>query len=212
MYTEKKKHFFLLVIGAVFFVWAFIKPYDYLTLSLELIPIFLGLIVLAATYRRFPLTTFVYGLIVFEIIITLIGGHFSYAKVPGFSWLQEIGFFERNNYDKLGHFFLGFCPAIIIREVLLRTTPLQKGMFFSVIVAGITIAISAINEIFEYAAFITIGDLADDFLGMQGFIWDTQTDMAWALIGAITALALLSGAHDNALQKLQHHLRSPTTA
>jgi putative membrane protein len=182
--------------------WSAINPHDRFTWFLEVLPVFIGAIVLAATYRRFPLTSLAYALLAIHAVILLVGGHYTYAEVPLFNWIRDAFGLARNDYDRLGHFVQGFVPAIIAREVLLRRSPLKPGKWLFFIVVCICLAISASYELFEWSVAELTGTAADSFLGTQGDPWDTQKDMAMALIGAPTALLLLSGLHDNALQRI----------
>lgn len=214
MQPESKKHLsikhlsILAAVAAAFFL-AGMRPDDELAFFLELLPVVVGCLVLLLTYRRFRFTTFVYGLMAFQIMVALVGAHYTSDGVPGFSWLQEQGIFVRNNYDKFGHFIQGFVPAMIIREILLRKTALQSGRIFNTMIVSVALATSALYEISEYGAAVTLGADANEFLGMQGFIWDTQTDMLFAFVGAISALLLLSRRHDRALGRTCFVRHSP---
>ena len=157
---------------------------------------------LAATYRRFPFTNLVYGLIFVHSLILMLGGHYTYAKVPLGFWMQDVFHFSRNHYDRLGHFAQGFVPAMIAREFLLRRSPLKRGKLLIYIVLSICLAISAAYELLEFGVSVTTGSAGDAFLGTQGDIWDTQEDMLMALIGATVALATLSRLHDRQLERL----------
>jgi len=197
------KLFFLwiLVFSLVLF-WSAIHPHDYFTWVLEVLPAILGLIILAATFRKFQFTTFIYWLILLHAIILMIGGHYTYAEVPVFNWLKDAFAMSRNNYDKLGHFAQGFVPAMIAREILIRKSPLHRGKLLSFIVICICLAVSALYELIEWWVAMATGTAADAFLGTQGDGWDTQSDIFFALIGAVTSLLLLSKAHDNAISKM----------
>ena len=184
-------------------VWSVINPHDYFTWFLETCPAMAGVIVLALTWRRFPLTRLTYVLILAHTLILIIGGHYTYAEVPLFNWLRDsVSWITRNDYDKIGHFAQGFIPAIIAREVLLRTSPLRPGKWLFVLVAAICLALSACYEFIEWWVALLIGESADAFLGTQGDVWDTQSDMALALLGAILAQLLLARRHDKALAQL----------
>jgi putative membrane protein len=159
----------------------------------------MGLVILVATYRRFPLTPLLYTLICVHAIILCVGGHYTYAEVPFFSWLRDVTHTVRNNYDKLGHFVQGFVPAILAREVLLRRTPLRRGGWLFYIVTSICLGFSAAYELFEWGMAVWSGSAADAFLGSQGDPWDTQSDMLMALIGAVTSQILLRRLHDKQL-------------
>jgi putative membrane protein len=192
----------LLALVAAVFLWSAIGPRDRFTWFLEVLPVLVGLPLLAVTYRRFPLTSLAYSLIAAHTIILMIGGHYTYAQVPLFNWIRDTFSLARNHYDRLGHFAQGFVPAILAREVLLRRTPLRPGGWLFTIVFSICMAISALYELFEWRVAVATGTAADAFLGTQGDVWDTQKDMAMCLVGALTALLFLSRAHDRALSRL----------
>jgi len=176
------------------------------TWVLEVFPIFLALPVLIATSRRFPLTPLVYRLLFVHALILMVGGHYTYAKVPLGFWVQDALGLARNHYDRLGHLAQGFVPAIVAREVLLRRSPLQRGKWLAFLVVCICLAISASYELIEWLAAVLGGSAADAFLGTQGDVWDTQWDMFMALVGAIAALLLLSRVHDRQLERLDGRL------
>lgn len=180
-------------------VWSGISPHDYFTWFLEVLPALLGLIILAATFKKFQFTRMVYWLILIHSIILMIGGHYTYAEVPLFNWIRDAFHFSRNNYDKVGHFAQGFIPAIISREILIRTSPVKEGKWLFFITVSICLALSAFYEFIEWWVSIFSGTAADSFLGTQGYVWDTQSDMFMALIGAVMALTLFSKLHDRAL-------------
>jgi putative membrane protein len=192
----------LAVLVALALAISAIRPTDRLTWWLEVAPVLIAAPLLFATARRFPLTHLVYGLIAIHALILILGGHYTYAKVPLGYWLQELFDFARNPYDRIGHFAQGFVPAIIAREILLRLTPLKRGGWLFFIVCAISLAISACYEFIEWLAAIVGGGSAEAFLGMQGDVWDTQWDMFLALCGAITAQLLLARAHDRQLAPL----------
>ena len=192
------------LLGAVLLmlVWSGIGPYDRYTWFLEVAPVLISLPLLGVTYFRFRLTTLVYALIAAHAVILMVGGHYTYARVPLFDWLRDAFGLERNHYDRLGHFAQGFVPAMIAREILLRTTPLKRGRMLFFLVGCVCLAISAAYEVIEWLAGELTGDAAADFLGTQGDPWDTQKDMALAGIGAVTAQLALRRAHDRALVRL----------
>jgi putative membrane protein len=181
-----------------------IGPTDRLTWWLEVAPVLIAAPLLFATARRFPLTHLVYILIAVHALILILGGHYTYAKVPLGYWLQELLDFSRNPYDRIGHLAQGFVPAMIAREILLRMTPLRRGGWLFFIVCAICLGVSACYEFIEWWAAILGGGSAEAFLGMQGDVWDTQWDMFLALCGAITAQLLLARAHDRALARLNY--------
>ena len=172
------------------------------TWILEVFPIFIALPILIATAKRFPLTPLVYSLLFVHALILMLGGHYTYAKVPLGFWVQDALHLGRNHYDRLGHFAQGFVPAIVAREVLLRRSPLQPGKWLFFLVVCVCLAVSASYELIEWLAAILGGSSADAFLGTQGDVWDTQWDMFMALVGAITALLTLSRVHDRQIERL----------
>ncbi|WP_151715263.1 DUF2238 domain-containing protein [Acinetobacter sp. TUM15071] len=179
-----------------------IQPFDWTTWWLEVIPVLIVVPLLFATYKAFPLSPLLYGLIFLHAIVLIVGGAYSYARVPlGFEMAQWFGL-ERNPYDKIGHFMQGFVPAIAAREILIRNHILSKGKMLSFIVICIVLAISASYELIEWAAALSLGQGAEEFLGTQGDEWDTQSDMFFALIGSIIALLLFSRWHDRQIAKL----------
>ena len=172
------------------------------TWILEVFPIFLAIPLLVATAKRFPLTPLAYRLLFVHALILMVGGHYTYAKVPLGFWVQDALHLARNHYDRLGHFAQGFVPAIIAREVLLRRSPLQRGKWLFFLVTCVCLAVSASYELIEWLAALLGGSSADAFLGTQGDVWDTQWDMFMALVGAITSLLSLSRVHDRQLERL----------
>jgi putative membrane protein len=190
----------LLSIVFAIFIWSAISPKDYLTWLLEVFPVILALPVLIITRRRFPLSNLSYVLIAIHAAILMVGGHYTYSEVPLFSYLRDALHLSRNHYDRVGHFAQGFVPAILAREVLLRTSPLKPGKWLTFLCICICAAISAFYELIEWTVAIVTGESSDAFLGTQGDPWDTQKDMALAFLGAITALLLLSRLHDRQLR------------
>lgn len=184
-------------------MWSAIRPHDYFTWMLEVVPGLLAVVLLAATYPRFRFTLLVYWLIAIHLVILFMGGHYTYALVPLGEWMRETFGFARNHYDRIGHFAQGFVPAMIARELLLRFTPLREGAWLRFLLLCICLAVSATYELFEWRVAVLTGSRADDFLGTQGDPWDTQKDMATALIGAVTALILLSRWHDRQLRAME---------
>ena len=179
-----------------------IAPYDRATWWMEIFPILIAAPILIVTYRRFPLTPLVYTLLAVHAIILMVGGHYTYARVPLGFWMQDLLGLARNDYDRLGHFAQGFIPALLVREILLRTSPLRPGRWLFVLVTAVCLAFSACYEFIEWWTALLGGASATDFLGTQGDVWDTQADMFSALVGAIAAQLVLSGVHDRALKKL----------
>jgi putative membrane protein len=197
------KHLILLgLVGAVL-IWSGIHPHDYFTWLLEIAPALIAFIFLAVTYRRFPLSDLSYFLIAIHSIILMIGGHYTYAEVPLFNHLRDIGWFARNNYDKIGHFAQGFIPALVVREILLRCSPVKRGKWLALFVVSICLAASACYELIEWGVSVGTGSVGDAFLGTQGYVWDTQSDMLCALLGALCALLFLGSIHDRFLKKMK---------
>jgi len=185
-------------------LWSGIGPKDRVTWWLEVAPAIAAILILFATRKRFPLTPLAYILILIHSIILMVGGHFTYAEVPYFDWLWDLLGQTRNNYDKIGHFAQGFIPAIIAREVLIRNNVVNSKAWLAFIVVSICLAISAFYELIEWWVALLSGESADAFLGTQGYVWDTQSDMGLALLGAILSLWFLSALHNRQLRKLQH--------
>lgn len=176
--------------------------HDRLVWILEVFPILIGLPVLLLTYKRFQLTNFLYFFLVLHSAVLAVGGIYTYAQVPLGYWMQDWFGFTRNNYDRIGHFAQGFIPALVTREILIRTSPLRRGKWLSFIVIAFCLAISAMYELIEFGYTVSIGESAESFLGAQGDIWDAQWDMLFAIIGASLAVACLSGMHDRFLQRI----------
>ncbi|MFA6162001.1 MAG: DUF2238 domain-containing protein [Methylobacter sp.] len=191
-----------LVIFFSVLIWSGINPKDYPTWALETAPAMIGFIVLVATRHQFRLTGLTYNLILIHSIILMIGGHYTYAEVPLFDWLKEAFNFERNNYDKLGHLAQGFVPAIIGREIIIRNHVVENINWMNFFIICICLAISALYELIEWLVAILSEKAAEAFLGTQGYLWDTQSDMAYALLGAVLALVMLSRTHDRQISKL----------
>ena len=176
-----------------------IRPHDYFTWFLEVAPILIGVPILVATARTFPLTPLVYRLLAVHALILMVGGHYTYAEVPFGYWVRDALGLVRNDYDRLGHLAQGFVPAILTREILLRRTPLRRGGWLFFLVTSVCLAISACYEFVEWWTALATGEAATAFLGTQGDPWDTQWDMFCALIGAIAAQVLLASLHDRQL-------------
>jgi putative membrane protein len=192
----------LLAITVVLLAISAYKPYEMATWWLEVMPVIVAIPILLAAYKRFPLTPLVYTLIFVHACILILGGHYTYARVPLGFWVQDVFGFARNHYDRLGHLAQGFIPAIIAREILLRRTPLKPGGWLFFIVCCVCLAISAVYEFIEWWAALIGGEGATEFLGTQGDVWDTQWDMLMALIGAIVAQVTLSRVHAKQLALL----------
>jgi putative membrane protein len=181
-------------------IWSGINPKDYMTWLLEVFPAIIGFMVIALTHKSFPLTRLCAVLILIHCIILMVGGHYTYAEVPLFNWIKEWFNMERNNYDKLGHLAQGFIPAIVAREIVVRKEVIDKqSWWLEFFIICFCLGLSAFYELIEWWVALLSGESAEAFLGTQGYAWDTQSDMAWALFGAITALLLLSRLHDRQL-------------
>ena len=182
-------------------VWSGINPKDYVTWGLEVAPAIAGGLVVWYTKDRFPLTTLVYTLILIHCVILMVGGHYTYAEVPAGEWFRELTDGTRNNYDKLGHFVQGFIPAIIARELMIRLHVFNSARWRDFFIIWFCLGFSAFYELIEWWVALLSQEAADAFLGTQGYVWDTQSDMGWALFGAVLALLLLGRFHDRQLQE-----------
>ena len=180
-------------------IWSGVNPKDQFTWFLEVVPALIGAVVMLVTHKSFRLTPLLYFFILAHCIVLMVGGHYTYAEVPLFDNLFGA---VRNNYDKLGHFFQGFVPALLAREILLRKNVINSKGWLNIIVVSICLAFSALYELIEWWVALATGENAEAFLGTQGYVWDTQSDMALALAGAILSLGLLSKLHDNQLKKV----------
>ena len=204
MNNDRKLHLTLLACLALILTWSIISPHDYFTWALEVAPALIGVGVLAFFYNRFRFTNLVYILVFFHCVILIVGGKYTYAEMPLFNWIRDTFGQARNNYDKVGHFAQGFFPAIVIREVLIRNKVVQRGGWLFFIVACIALAFSALYEFIEWWVSLIVGSRGDSFLGTQGYIWDTQSDMFLALLGAIVSQLIFSKLHDRALSKYEN--------
>ncbi|WP_045112571.1 DUF2238 domain-containing protein [Moritella viscosa] len=184
---------------AVVLIWSGIDPKDQFTWFLEVVPAIIGAVILASTYNSFRLTSLLYFFILVHCIVLMIGGHYTYAEVPFFDGLFGA---ERNNYDKVGHFFQGFVPALIARELLIRKKVVNGDRWRVLFIISVSLAFSAFYELIEWWVALTTGENAEAFLGTQGYIWDTQSDMGLALLGAIVSVLLLSKFHDRQLNDI----------
>jgi putative membrane protein len=184
---------------AVFFgalAWSAIAPKDYFIWFLEVLPGLVAFALLFATRARFRFTPLAYWLVLAQCLILMVGGHYTYAEVPLFDWLRDVTGGTRNNFDKVGHFAQGFVPAVVVREILARFGVVRGKAWLEFVVVMLCLAISALYEMFEWAVAAVTGEAADAFLGTQGYAWDTQSDMALALVGAGASVALLRKLHD----------------
>ena len=182
-------------------VWSGINPKDYMTWCLEVAPAVIGGVILWFTRERFPLTTLTYVLILVHCIILMVGGHYTYAEVPLGDWFREVFDGSRNNYDKVGHFVQGFVPAIIARELMIRLSVFNSKRWRDFFIVSFCLGFSAFYELIEWWVALLSDEAAEAFLGTQGYVWDTQSDMGWALFGALTALLLLGRVHDRQLRE-----------
>lgn len=191
-----------LILFSIVFIWSAIEPKDRMTWILEVTPGVVALLLMAATRRRFPLTTLCYVLILLHCWILFVGGHYTYAEVPLFDTIKEMFDQSRNNFDKLGHFAQGFVPVIICREVVIRFELINGRAFIHFFSVCFALAVSAFYELLEWWVALISEEAAESFLGTQGYIWDTQSDMAWALSGAIIAIIVLGKEHDRQIVKI----------
>jgi putative membrane protein len=200
--TSHKYPLALLAIVLAFWTWSGIAVQDTrLTWVLETLPFMIALPVLLFSYRKFPLTHLAYTLIALHAMILMLGGHYSYAKVPLGFWMEDWFGWTRNNYDKIGHFMQGFGPAIYVREVLVRASPVKRGGWLAFLSVCVPLAFSALYEILEWAASLSNPADTEAFLGTQGYVWDTQTDMLMCLVGSIVAVIVLPRWHDRQLSR-----------
>ena len=195
-------HLGLLVSLLVVFTWSAIHPRDTLTWLLEVFPVILGALIMAATYIRFRFSRLAYLMIWLHALVLLVGGHYTYAQVPLFNWIRDMLDLSRNHYDRVGHLAQGFFPAIVAREILIRLASLKPGKWLFFLVTCVALAISAFYELIEWWVALTSGDEAVAFLATQGDPWDTQWDMFLALIGAISAQLLLARYHNKSMKSL----------
>ena len=192
----------MLIVGFAILAWSAWKPHDYFTWILEVFPAMIAGVVLVVIYPRFRFTSLVYVLILIHAAILMIGGHYTYAEMPLFSWLRDEFHLARNYYDRLGHIAQGFVPAMIAREILIRKAVVNGRRWLFFIVCSIALPISACYEFFEWWVAVASGTAADSFLATQGDVWDTQWDMFMALCGAIVAQITVAGIHDRQLRAL----------
>lgn len=183
-------------------IWSGIGPKNQFTWFLEVLPAIIGLVLMVISFKNFALTRLLYNFILLHCIVLMVGGHYTYAEVPLFDSIANWMGSERNNYDKVGHFFQGFVPALLAREILIRKGVVNGRAWLNVIIVAICLAFSAFYELIEWWVAVASGENAEAFLGTQGYIWDTQSDMALALVGAIMSLIVLATYHDRQLAKL----------
>ena len=193
----------LLAIWAAVLTWSAIRPHDYFIWFLEVVPALIGVAVLVATRRRFRFTPLTYAVILLHCVVLFVGGHYTYAEVPAFIWLKDALHQSRNNYDKVGHFMQGFAPALIAREVYQRRQIVKPGGWLAFLTVCTCMAISALYELIEWAVAVSTGEGAEAFLGTQGYVWDTQSDMLYATIGALIAVLLFGGWQNRQIAALE---------
>lgn len=194
-------HYFWIGIFLAVLIWSGIEPKDQFTWFLEVLPAIIGAAILVFTRKTFPLTPLLYVFILLHCIVLMVGGHYTYAEVPLFDQVKEFMGSERNNYDKVGHFFQGFVPALIARELLIRKQVVNGKAWLNLFIISISLAFSAFYELIEWWVALLSDQAAEAFLGTQGYIWDTQSDMLYALIGAILCIVSLSSWHDKQLEQ-----------
>jgi len=193
----------LLLLFVTAFVWSLVHPHDYFTWVLEVFPAIIGIILIIAVRKRFPLTPLVLTLLTVHAIILMVGGHYTYAEVPLGFWMERAFHLARNDYDRIGHLAQGFVPAMVAREILIRRDVVRGRGWRYFIIVSICLAISAAYELLEWRVSVATGSAGDAFLGTQGDVWDTQEDMATALVGALIAPLLLGRLHDRQLARLE---------
>ena len=209
--TSSREPLVLLALAGLVLIVSGIRPFDRVTWWLEVAPVLIGAPVLVATFSRFRLSPLLYRLIFLHAVILMVGGHYSYARVPVGFWVQDWLDLSRNHYDRLGHLAQGFIPAILAREILIRLSPLRRGRWLSVFVICMCLAFSAFYELLEWWAALIGGAASESFLGTQGDVWDTQWDMFLALFGAISALLLLARVHDRSMGSVVGDREPPPT-
>ena len=200
--AESTKRLVFIVVFFSGLVVSGVRPKDYFTWFLEVLPALLAFAVLAWTYRRFRFTDMVYLLILVECYVLFIGGHYTYAEVPLFNWIRDYLGETRNNYDKLAHFTQGFVPAMLVRELLLRFQVIARKSWLPFVVVCICVTISVLYEFFEWFMAVATGEAAEAFLGTQGYVWDTQSDMLMAMIGATVAMLTMARWQDRQIEEL----------
>lgn len=198
-----KKHLVLIILFFAGLIISAIKPHDYFTWILEVFLAIIGFIILVITYKRFRFTYFTYVMILLHCYVLFIGGHYTYALVPLGDWVRDAFHQTRNNYDKLGHFFQGFVPAMIVREIFIKADIIKKKGWMPFLIICVCGTISLLYELLEWLVSVTSGSSGDSFLATQGDIWDTQSDMLFALIGAICMLLFVSKILDKQIAKMQ---------
>jgi putative membrane protein len=197
-----KKYTILISLFLLGLVISAINPHDYFTWILEVFPAIIGFAVLLVTFKKFQYSYLTYVMILFHCYVLFIGGHYTYAEVPLFDWIREVFHQSRNNYDKVGHYTQGFVPAMITRELLIRKNVVKKGGWLSFLTVCVCLSISAFYEFLEWFVAIVSGQNSDSFLGTQGYVWDTQSDMLYAFMGALSMIILFSKIQDRQIDKV----------
>lgn len=198
-----KKYLILIILFFVGLIISGIQPHDYFTWFLEVLPGIIGLVILMLTFKNFRFTHLTYIFILIHCYILFVGGHYTYAEVPLFDWIKEVFHQSRNNYDKVGHFAQGFVPAMIVRELFVRLEVVKRGLWLPFLTVFVCMAISALYEFFEWFVAIVSGQSAEAFLGTQGYVWDTQSDMLYATVGAVCMVIFMSGLQDKMIAKIK---------
>lgn len=196
-----RKYYVMLVLFVLGLSLSAVHPHDYFTWFLEVFPAIIGFSVLVITFRKFQFTMLTYSMILLHCYILFVGGHYTYAEVPLFDWIREVFQQSRNNYDKVGHFAQGFVPAFIVRELLVRKQIVSSKPWLFFLTLTVCVFISVVYEFLEWAVAILSGESADSFLGTQGYVWDTQSDMLFATLGASAMLLLFSRIQNRLIQK-----------
>lgn len=199
---DRRLHLALWALVGFVFIWSGVHPYDRFTWVMEVFPVVLGTMVLLAYYKFWRFSRWVCWLLAIHAIVLMVGGRYTYALVPFGNWARDLFHLSRNHYDRLGHFLQGFVPAFIAREVLIRRGIVRRGPWLVFVVLSIALAISALYELLEWQAAVWTGTRADAFLGTQGDPWDTQEDMAMALVGAVSAFVFFARIHDRSIERL----------
>lgn len=198
---KMKKYYILILLFFAGFVWSGIYPHDYFTWILEAFPGIIGFLILLFTFKRFRFTYLTYCFILAHCYILFIGAHYTYAEVPLFDWIKDVFHLTRNNYDKLGHFAQGFVPAMIAREIFIKRSIVTNRAWLNFLTICVCITISVLYEFLEWFVAIMTGQSADSFLGTQGYVWDTQSDMLFATIGAVCMIIFVSKIQDKIIKK-----------
>lgn len=197
-----KKHNLLIILFLLGLSGSAISPHDYFTWLLEVLPAIIGFVILIGTFKKFQFSYITYVMILLHCYVLFIGGHYTYAEVPLFDWIRDVFHQSRNNYDKVGHFTQGFVPAIITRELFIRKEIVKRGRWLSFLIVCVCLSISAGYEFIEWFVAISTGQNSDAFLGTQGYMWDTQSDMLYAFIGALCAITFFAKIQNRAMKNV----------